>query len=178
MGRCKCEITGIRRWLRSCLGAGPGDYSRLSFKPHMSLLRSIVLAVSVAVVFASPTALAQGDSTAVLGERSVMSGVMNSDQVARGRAGHRTQCSNCHGAEAYSGAAFEKAWKGRTVFDLVDLIRTTMPNDNPGQLPLSDYVDVVAYILNLNGYPQGELELAADEAELKKIRIDSIPPRS
>ena len=140
--------------------------------------RFFVLAASAAVVFASPAALAQGDSTAIPAERSVMSGVMNADQVARGRAGHRTNCSSCHGAEAYSGEAFEKAWKGRTLFDLVDLIRTTMPNDNPGQLPLADYVDVVAYILNLNGYPQGEAELAANEAELKKIRIDSIPPRS
>lgn len=107
-----------------------------------------------------------------------MAGVFNSEQVARGRAGHRAQCASCHGAEAYSGEAFEKAWKGQTVFDLMELIRTTMPNDNPGNLPLNEYVDIVAYILNLNGYPQGEAELPADEAALKLVLIDSIPPRS
>ena len=122
-------------------------------------------------VFAQDTAVAKS-------ERSVMSGVMTSEQVARGRAGHRTNCGSCHGAEAYSGAAFETAWKGRTVFDLYDLIKSTMPNDNPGQLPITDYVDIIAYILNLNGYPQGEAELPADESELKKIMIDTIPPRA
>ena len=64
------------------------------------------------------------------------------------------------------------------MFDLLELIRTTMPNDNPGQLPARDYVDIVAYILNLNGYPQGEAELPADDAVLRNIKIDSIPPRS
>jgi mono/diheme cytochrome c family protein len=121
---------------------------------------------------------AQGDSTAVPTTRSVISGVFNSEQVSRGRAGHRAQCASCHGAESYSGEAFEKAWKGQSVFDLMELIRTTMPNDNPGNLLLTEYVDIVAYILNLNGYPPGEAELPADVEALKLIRIDTIPPRS
>lgn len=104
-----------------------------------------------------------------------MAGVFNSEQVARGRAKHRAECSSCHGAEDYTGEAFAKAWKGQTVFDFMELIRTTMPEDSPGKLPLAEYVDIVAYVLNLNGYPQGEQELPADEAGLKRIRIDTIP---
>ena len=144
----------------------------------MKLLHVLPAAGMVAGLLGPAIAVAQGDSTAAKAERSVMSGVMNSEQVARGRTAHRTQCGNCHGTEAYSGEAFEKAWKGRTVFDFVDLVRSTMPNDNPGSLPAQDYVDVTAYVLNLNGFPQGENELPKDDAELQKIRIDSIPPRA
>ncbi|MCC6318726.1 MAG: c-type cytochrome [Gemmatimonadaceae bacterium] len=140
-----------------------------------SRLRTLVAAA--AGLLMTPSAFAQGDSTLAPAGRSAMSGVMNAEQVARGRATHRTSCGSCHGAEAYTGESFEQAWKGRTVFDLYELIKTTMPEDNPGQLPVKDYVDIVAYILNLNGYPQGDAELSVDEAELKLIRIDSIPPR-
>ncbi len=143
--------------------------------------RSIIRLTAALLVglFTCESLLAQQDSTAAPPTtRSAMAGVFNSEQVARGRAGHRAQCASCHGAEAYSGEAFEKAWKGQTVFDLMELIRTTMPNDNPGNLPLNEYVDIVAYILNLNGYPQGEAELPADPEALKLVLIDSIPPRS
>lgn len=138
-------------------------------------LRSV--AAALAVVLAIEVIPAQ-DSTAASTTRSVVSGVFNTEQVARGRAGHRAQCASCHGAEAYSGESFEKAWKGQTVFDLMELIRTTMPNDNPGNLPLNEYVDIVAYILNLNGYPPGEAELPADVEALKLVKIDTIMPRS
>jgi mono/diheme cytochrome c family protein len=135
-------------------------------------------AAFIAALLLAQTTVAQSDSSAAPTVRSVMAGVFNSEQVSRGRAGHRAECAGCHGAESYSGEAFEKAWKGQTVFDLLELIRTTMPNDNPDKLPLNEYVDIVAYILNLNGYPPGELELPTDPAVLKAIKIDSIPPRS
>jgi hypothetical protein len=41
-----------------------------------------------------------------------------------------------------------------------------MPDDDPGSLALSQYIDVVAYILQLNGFPEGEAELVADENAL------------
>lgn len=112
------------------------------------------------------------------GERSVMSGVFTAEQVTKGRAAHRAFCLSCHGAEAYTGEPFETMWIGRTVFDFFDALRTTMPNDEPGKLTTEEYVDVIAYILNLNGYPPGAQSLAYDENELRKVRIDSLPPRA
>lgn len=120
-------------------------------------------------------ALAQGSPG---GERSVMSGVFTVEQVAKGRAGHRVFCLECHGAEAYTGEPFETMWLGRTVFDFFDALRTTMPNDEPGKLTTEEYVDVIAYILNLNGYPPGAQALSYDENELRRVRIDSLPPRA
>jgi hypothetical protein len=112
------------------------------------------------------------------GDRSVMSGVFTAEQVAKGRAGHRAFCLSCHGAEAYTGEPFETMWVGRTVFDFFDALRTTMPNDEPGKLTTEEYVDVIAYILNLNGYPPGAQSLSYDENELRKVKIDSLPPRA
>lgn len=112
------------------------------------------------------------------GDRSVMSGVFTAEQVAKGRAGHRAFCLSCHGTEAYTGEPFETMWLGRTVFDFFDALRTTMPNDEPGKLTTEEYVDVIAYILNLNGYPPGSLALSYDENELRKVKIDSLPPRA
>lgn len=136
-----------------------------------------LLAVLASGLVALQILPAQGDSTVTPTTRSVITGVFNTEQVARGRAGHRAQCASCHGAEAYTGADFEAAWKGQTLFDLFELIRTTMPNDNPGSIPQNELVDIVAYILNLNGYPPGEAELPNDPEALKLVQIDTIPPR-
>lgn len=111
------------------------------------------------------------------GDRSVLSGVFTAEQVNKGRAGHRAFCLSCHGAEAYTGEPFETMWIGRTVFDFFDALRTTMPNDEPGKLTTEEYVDVIAYILMLNGYPPGEQALSYDENELRKVKIDSVPAR-
>lgn len=110
-------------------------------------------------------------------DRSVLSGVFTAEQVEKGRTAHRAFCLSCHGSEAYTGEPFETMWIGRTVFDFFDALRTTMPNDEPGKLTTEEYVDVTAYILNLNGYPPGATPLSYDENELRKVKIDSSAAR-
>jgi len=46
-----------------------------------------------------------------------------------------------------------------------------MPEDDPGSLPIQQYLDAVAYILSLNEYPQGARELEDDAQLLRAIRI-------
>lgn len=134
------------------------------------VFRSLRTAVMSAALLA-PVAIAQSGR----GDPGIMSGVFTTEQVARGRVGHRTNCGSCHGSEKYTGEAFASAWKGRTLFELIDLIKTTMPEDNPGALPEQEYVDIVAYVLSINGYPPGAAELKWDDAALKAIKIDTIP---
>jgi hypothetical protein len=57
------------------------------------------------------------------------------------------------------------------VFDLYDLISNTMPMNDPGTLSSQEYIDVIAYILKLNGVPAGKAELRPDAAALKQQRI-------
>ena len=126
-------------------------------------------------VFSVATAAAQSaDSSASTG-KSVWKGVYTEEQAARGDAEHQNNCSTCHGTEKYAGEAFTKNWVGRTVFDLFDQIRTTMPDDNPGGLTTQQYKDIVAYILKANGIPAGTDSLPGDPEALRQFRIDAKP---
>jgi quinoprotein glucose dehydrogenase len=119
---------------------------------------------------------AQTDSAAASAGRSVMSGVYSAAQAERGQAAHKVSCLGCHGAENYTGETFEKAWLNRTVFDFFDRLRNTMPDDNPGSVKHEDYIDIIAYILSVNGYPPGDKELSYSEDSLRLVRIDVKPP--
>jgi hypothetical protein len=46
-----------------------------------------------------------------------------------------------------------------------------MPKSEPGTLSVEEYAQLTAYILQLNGMPDGARELPADSASLSLIRI-------
>jgi mono/diheme cytochrome c family protein len=102
-------------------------------------------------------------------------GVYTEAQATRGEVTYRANCTSCHATSAHTGKAFIGAWESRTAFDLFELIRTTMPIDNPGRLSREQYVDVVAYLFKLNRLPAGNRPLPADDEGLKQIRIDATP---
>lgn len=89
-------------------------------------------------------------------------------QAERGNQVFSRVCLECHGRKDMSSDDFRVKWNGRTAFDLFDRIRSTMPEYEPGSLPLANYVDVTAYIAKLNGLAAGDTELTGDEAALKK----------
>ena len=132
------------------------------------LLSALCLSVLV------PFVAAAQDSTAASG-KSVWKGVYTEAQATRGDSEHQTNCSNCHGTEKYIGEAFTKAWVGRTVFDLFDQLKATMPDDNPGGLSVQQYTDIIAYILKINGMPAGTDSLPADPEALRTVKIDAKP---
>lgn len=88
-------------------------------------------------------------------------------QAERGRGVFRETCSECHYTSEVRGDQFMWDWGGRTVEDLYDNLVRTMPDDDPGSLPRQDYIDVVTYILRLNGFPPGTDELTPDGPGLK-----------
>ncbi len=108
--------------------------------------------------------------------RSVLDSVYTVVQAQRGEASFKQVCTQCHTPSQFADSSFAAAWLGAPLYQLFDLIRTTMPPDFPGSLPAQTYADIVAYILRLNQYPAGPKELAPDPDSLKAIRID--PPRS
>ena len=91
------------------------------------------------------------------------------DQAGRGQAVFQRVCSACHATSQFASPGFRSGWNGRTVFELYDQIRTTMPQDNPGRLRREQYADVVAYLLKLNGQPPAEL--TTDSTQLSAIQI-------
>ena len=100
-------------------------------------------------------------------------GAYTTTQAARGALAYRSNCASCHAATAYTGASFRQLWVGRKAYDMVSLLRQTMPNDDPGRLTKQQYVDIVAYLFQLNGYPAGGRALPSDDAGLKRVAIDS-----
>lgn len=93
------------------------------------------------------------------------------EQARRGQRAFRRVCSDCHYTSEFKGPVFTDAWARRTARDFYRELRRTMPDDNPGGLPRQTYVDVMAYILELNGYPAGSDELPPDDAILGSFRL-------
>src|SRR5690606_24242245 len=91
-------------------------------------------------------------------------------QAERGRRAYDSSCAVCHGSTLTNGTFgtplagpyFRTHWFGRTVRALFDKSRT-MPPNSPGSLPAETYADVVAYILEINGFSAGNVELPAEE---------------
>jgi cytochrome c len=101
-------------------------------------------------------------------------------QALRGEAVYDAHCASCHGsklegtpASALTGERFVTKWGDgkHTVDDLYYITRTQMPYGDAGKLTKQQYIDVVAFMLNKNGYRPGDQELPADPAVLRKLTI-------
>ena len=59
---------------------------------------------------------------------------------------------------------FFENWTGRPLVELVTLIALTMPNDGSAVVTEAEAVDLVAYILQQNGFPAGSKPLTKEAA--------------
>jgi mono/diheme cytochrome c family protein len=98
--------------------------------------------------------------------RSVKDGVYTPAQAMRGRALYEEKCSGCHANRMWG-----QDWPEKTVFDVYDVVKNFMPEDNPGSLTAAQTRDVVAYILQNNKLPVGKTELPEAETDLKQIKL-------
>lgn len=94
------------------------------------------------------------------------------DQASAGKQVYDSTCAHCHPAGQLDGATFSTAWKNRRLYDLYSLVSNTMPVDRPGSLTDTQYVNVIAYILQRNQVPSGATRLSMDTLGMKKLRID------
>ena len=62
-------------------------------------------------------------------------------------------------------------WEDRSQDELFTTIRTQMPTNAPNSLPTQSYLGILAYILEVNGFPSGADELRADPAALEQFLI-------
>jgi len=116
--------------------------------------------------------------------RAVWEGVFAADQAKRGQPLYNQHCMMCHGdtlsggepAPALAGCDFLSIWNGLTAGDLFERIRTTMPLNNPQSLNRETNAGILAYILSVNRFPAGSVELSSRTEVLKQIRIDAEKP--
>ena len=132
---------------------------------RLSAVRAQMWAMVAVLAMAVPTDLsAQAQSE----QRSTLDGVFTAEQAERGRQTYARTCVQCHVLAWYTGEVL-RAWEGRSLFDLFSVISTTMPENNPGSLKRRDYVDVIAYILSLNGMPAGDQDISTGSSRLRQI---------
>ena len=109
-------------------------------------------------------------------------GVYTTQQADRGRNEYTTACAHCHASDllgdlrqeipSLAGDDFLLRWGGRSANELFKMISTDMPADKPGRLVTSTYADILAFILETNGFPAGARELRADAGLLGAIVIE------
>ena len=123
-------------------------------------------------------------------ERTVWSGVFSAPQAKRGEQVYKESCTYCHkddlsggflddgvgrapalaGQRAFDSSFFDR-WADATVRDLAATVAATMPQEKPTSLSVQAYIDVVSYLLQRNGLPEGDSDLPVDVDALGQILI-------
>jgi S-disulfanyl-L-cysteine oxidoreductase SoxD len=130
--------------------------------------RALIIA---AVAFASAAVL-----TAQSSPPRIWQGVYTAAQADRGKASFTTTCLRCHNADlsgdrgpALRGDRFMTTWGGGSVTRLFEKIRDTMPPFATSTLDDKTKLDIVTYILQVNGFPAADKELAVEDLEAIEI---------
>ena len=125
------------------------------------------------------------DPGAESGGAAVCEGVYSAAQASRGQNLFASHCVECHGTNfrggfgvaSLVGPAFNLKWRGKTLFDLFSQMKTTMPLNRAGSLSDREYADVVARILEVNGYPAvDDADISPEREELEKLALPARCP--
>lgn len=95
-------------------------------------------------------------------------------QADGGRDTFRAICTECHYSAEFSDSQFKFKWGRRSAGNLYELIFTQMPESAPGSLSEGEAVELVSYIMRMNGFEPGAAELAADRDVLDAISLAPI----
>jgi cytochrome c len=93
--------------------------------------------------------------------KSVWGRVYTAEQARRGDSVYFERCVDCH-ADDLIGELWTK-------------IRRDMPRDKPGTLTTEEALDVMAFILQANEYPEGKTPLTDDVGGLREITMPLVP---
>jgi mono/diheme cytochrome c family protein len=139
--------------------------------------RGITIAALAAIAGAAITAASPGAQER---PKNVRDGVYTADQALRGKPGYDGVCARCHGVPltgsqgngpTLKGPAFLAHWDKDTLGSLYVKIRDTMPQGTPGTLTDEVKLQILAYLLQQNGFPESKTELPGDVDRLEEIGI-------
>jgi mono/diheme cytochrome c family protein len=137
------------------------------FRPDLAVLRPLVLAAAGAVLLhgAASAATTQSPSAGAAGG-GALPALYTAAQATAGAAKYSDNCEQCHGAKlegragpALVGPNFASVKAAFKVRDIFSFINENMPATQPGSLPRQDYVEIMAFLLQQNGYPAGAAKL-------------------
>jgi len=111
---------------------------------------------------------------------SASRGYYTKSQADAGKDVFQKVCAVCHGNRLQGGAGPALAgqqflsvsqFQEVTAAYFYHFMSTHMPLTDPGSLTKTQYLDIMAYFLEINGYAAGSHPLTANDAELKAIKI-------
>jgi S-disulfanyl-L-cysteine oxidoreductase SoxD len=108
-----------------------------------------------------------------LARKGIWDGVFTTAQAERGKAALlQNGCNGCHGADlsgdrgpSLKGERFIAEWENGSLGKLFTKIRDTMPPFNAEQVTPATKVDIISYLLQVNGFPSGSSTLNIDDLE-------------
>lgn len=100
---------------------------------------------------------------------TIADGVYTEAQAEAGEALYATHCLTCHDKRYFRPVL--KRWQGQPLGMLYLIMSTSMPESNPASLREQEYVDILAYILSLSRYPEGDSTLDYRDGALDAITV-------
>ena len=99
----------------------------------------------------------------------------SSEQAQFGKDQYRQYCSQCHAVDlrgvgnvpALVGRGFLRRWY--SVGDLFSITSMAMPANDAHGLTLAEYLNIIAYVLEVNGFPSGRESLAHDVEAMRAM---------
>ena len=134
-------------------------------------VRHLVLVIALALR-ASGVLVAQSTTT--------LPAVFTAADASKGKDLYIKECASCHGgrlhdgtAVALVGRAFLQKWSHPlvTLDDLFYTIQNTMPKNRGNALTPADYMAVVAYLMEQNGYPAGAQSQLGSAQQRRSVRF-------
>jgi hypothetical protein len=105
-------------------------------------------------------------------QKTVWDGVYTAAQAGRGRDIYNSHCVDCHTGDlvfGLKGNPFMLNWSEDSLQSLFDEMKSTMPQKAPSTLSDQQYLDVLALVLQKNGFPEGRRDLRVDS--LRNVQI-------
>jgi len=147
------------------------------FRPHKfgRCAVACMAARSTAVLFCIFAQLSSGSDAKV----NTSDGIFTVEQARRGEKYFAASCAMCHGSDlagatnapSLAGDSFLQRWQGHSVGELFSRISLTMPKEHPHSLTDGSYADIVAFILDANGFPPSKTELKPDASTLDQVVV-------
>ena len=119
----------------------------------------------------APAAPAAGTNAPSAGRLTIWDGVYTAEQATRGERTAYVNCFSCHTAADWTSSHFLDPTSDQRLGDLFQMISRQMPMDSPGKLSPTEYADVIAYMLKLQGAPVGEKELVGEVRTMDRIFV-------
>ena len=101
---------------------------------------------------------------------SLVSGIYSEAQAESGAVLYDTHCAHCHLPSFYTN--IDATWNDMSVLDFYYKVSGSMPADNPRALSQAQYLNLVAWVLAINGYPSGNTSMSLNN-KLGMIKFEA-----